>query len=229
MSKFKKNLTINITLICVLAFSAIHLTMLILNLFNAFNFELPNNFSYITAFILMILCLALYIIGFYVETKKTLKIPTWFKMVFYVAFFIFTNVYYILGLFQNLIFNLIFVAYLAFVLSVISLSIYYNTNKDEKNVLKATTKQLTFGVINISISLTSLVLFLIEVFKVIFFANAALSTLLTFVFEMFATLIVIATTSTIFALSHKKSKILINKCLIKTIPKPVYRSVKNID
>ena len=146
MGKFRKNLVTNTTLICVLAFSIIHLLLLVLNLFNVTDFNLPNNFSYLTAFILMVLCFILYVIGFLVENIKALKIPSWFKMLFYIAFFVFTNVYYILGLYQNMFFMLVFVAYIALILNICALSIYYNINKDEKNKLKSSTKELIFNV-----------------------------------------------------------------------------------
>ena len=91
---FKKDLACNITLICVLSLSFIYFMLLTLNLFNVFAFNFPQSFSYITAYLLMILCFGLYVLGFFIETRKSIKIPTWLKMTFYVAFFIFTNIYY---------------------------------------------------------------------------------------------------------------------------------------
>ncbi len=227
MKNFKKDLACNITLICVLAFSFVHLLMLTLNLFGATNFALPSGFSYITAYILMIFCFALYILGFWIENLRTLKIPTWFKMTFYIAFFIFTNVYYILGLYQNFIFMLIFVAFIAAILNVFALSIYFNISKDDKNKLKASTKMLVFNTTTYSVALCSLALFIISIAKVLFGATYIVGALLTFVIEMSVMLQVCAIFSVMFAISHKKTKRIINGSLIKVIQKTISPSVKS--
>lgn len=226
MKSFKKNLIGNITLICIISFSIVHLTLLTLNLFNVLNFALPKNFSYITAYILMIFCFALYFAGFWIEAIKSLKVPNWFKIVFYVGFFIFTNVYYILDLFNNLFFVIVFIAYISFILNICALSLYFNINKDEKNKLKSTTKELTFGTTTYSLSLCSLALFIISAIEVLFFKAYALALLSTFVIEMLAMIIATSIMSIIFATSHKKSKLLINGCLIKIVPKTITPSQK---
>lgn len=227
MGKFKKDLACNITLICVLAFSAVHLLLLTLNLFNVTNFNLPENFSYIFAYILMIFCLGLYILGFWIDNIKTLKIPTWFKVMFYIAFFIFTNVYYIAGLYHNIFFVVIFIAYISFLLNICAISICFNINKDEKNKLKISTKTLIFNTTTYAISLCSLALFLISIIKVIFVGIFAFTSLIHFIIEMSTMLVVCGLMATILALSHKKSKVIINKCLIKIVPKTISPSVKS--
>ena len=100
---FKEDLLCNITLICTLSFTCIHLLLLTLNLFGVTRFELHNNFNYIVAYILVIASLALYVSGFYLYRFTNMYIPAWFRMMFYIAFYLFTNVYYILGWFNCLI------------------------------------------------------------------------------------------------------------------------------
>lgn len=227
MNKFKKDLVCNITLICVLAFSLVHLVLLTLNLFNVFSFALPTNFSYFTAYFLMILCFSLYIFGFWITKFKSLKIPTWFRMVFYIAFFIFTNVYYILGLYSILVFMIIFVAYLAFILNIIALSLHFYLCKDEKNKLKTTTYGLVINLLAYSISLCGIAIFLISLFKVLILKNFIFTTLTSFIIEMSVMLVICIATAITFGISHKKSKKIINKCLIKTIPRTISPSVKS--
>ncbi len=223
MNRFKKDLASNITLLCVLVFSAVHLLLLTLNLFNVTNFALPYGFSYITAYILMIFSFALYIGCFFVENIKRLTIPTWFKIMFYIAFFLFTNVYYILGLYQNIIFMLAFVAYIAFLINIIALAVHFHVNKDEHNKLKLSTMGLIFNTATYSVALSALVLFIISLVKIIIGTN----TLLTgFIFEFLTMLVVCAVIEIMFAVSHKKSKRIINKFLIKFNPKQISRSVK---
>ena len=226
MGKFKKDLACNITLICVLAFSAIHLLLLTLNLFNITKFNLPSNFSYIFAYVLMIFCFALYVLGFWIDSIKTLKIPTWFKMMFYIAFFIFTNVYYIAGLYNNLFFVIIFVAYISFLLNICAISICFNINKDEKNKLKMSTKSLIFNTTTYAVALCSLALFIFSIAKIIFVGSFAFTSLTDFIIEMTTMLVVCAIMATILTLSHKKSKVIINNCLIKIVPKTITPSVK---
>ncbi len=224
MKKFKKDLVSNITLICVLAFSGVHLLLLTLNLFNVTKFALPSGFSYIAAYVLMVLCFAFYVAAFFVENIKQLVIPTWLKVLFYVAFFVFTNVYYILGLYKNIISMLVFVAYIAFLLNIVALSIHFNVNKDEKNKLKSTTFGLIFNTSTYSVALSAFAIFILSIFKLIFASNHA--TLANLVFEMLTAFVVCTIIQILLAVSHKKSKKLINNCLVKIVPKTISPSVK---
>ena len=226
---FKKDLACNITLICVLSLSLVYFVLLTLNLFNVFSFAFPQSFSYITAYLLMILCFGLYILGFFIESRKNIKIPTWFKMTFYIAFFIFTNIYYVFGLYHNLVTLLMFVAFITFILNIIALSLYFNLNKDENNKLKASTKGFIFNTSIYSVAISSVAIFLISAFNVIFLSTYIFSTLSIFVIEMTTSLVVCAVVSTIFAFSHKKSKIIINNCLIKVTKNTIVRSLKQKD
>ena len=212
---FKEDLLCNITLICTLSFTCIHLLLLTLNLFGVTRFVLHENFNYIVAYILVIASLALYVFGFYLYRFSNMYIPTWFRMLFYIAFYLFTNVYYILGCFNHLLGLIFFFAYVAFLMSIASLSIYFNSQKDEKNKLKIAPKSLLSSVYFYSIAGNALLQFIINLVKVIFFKTYKLSTLTVYLAE-FGTMIGVATIVIIlFAISLSKSKTFINACLIK--------------
>ena len=114
---FREDLLCNITLICTLVFSGIHLLLLTLNLFGITNFEFYANFSYVIAYILVIASLALYIFGFYTYHFSKIYMPAWFRMLFYIAFYLFTNVYYILNWFNTIVGLIFFYAYISFITS----------------------------------------------------------------------------------------------------------------
>lgn len=212
---FKEDLLCNITLICTLAFSCIHLLLLTLNLCGVARFELHENFNYIVAYILVIVSLALYIFGFNIYKLANLYIPSWFRMMFYIAFYLFTNVYYILGWFNSLVGLIFFFAYIAFLTCIISLSIYFNTQKDEKNKLKIAPKSLIASVFCYSIACNALLQFVINLIKVIFFESYKYTTLSAYLIE-FGTMIAVCSVVLIsFALSLAGTKTYINACLIK--------------
>ena len=226
MNNFKKDLVCNITLICVLVFSFVHLTLLTLNLFGVTALEFRENFNYLIAYILAVVCLGLYVFGFFITKIKNLSIPAWFRMLFYIAFYLFTNVYYTLGLFGNIFALIAFFAYIAFLANIISLSVFYNVQKDEKNRLKSTNRFLLTSVFMYSVAINSIIMFLITTFKAFVFPNAELSTLVTFVIEMSTMLLVTIVVTLIFAGSLSKTKELINNCLIKTGEAKSNRSAK---
>lgn len=215
MNEFKKDLACNITLICVLAFSAIHIALLTLNLFGVTELAFFEGFNYLIAYILVIVCLLLYIFGFFITKIKNLELPKWFRIMFYIAFYLFTNVYYCLGLFGNMVALVFFFAYIAFLVNIISLSVFYNVNKDEKNRLKSTNTYLVTSVFFYSVAINALVQFVIDAVKVFAFPNYIFTTLMAFVVEMSAMLLVTIVMTVIFASSLSKTKSLINGCLIK--------------
>ena len=100
---FKEDLFCNITLICVLAFAFIHLLILAFNLFGITHIAFYENFSYIIAYVLVIASLVLYIFGFYIYRLSNLYVPAWFRVLFYIAFYLFTNVYYVCNWFSSMI------------------------------------------------------------------------------------------------------------------------------
>ncbi len=215
MSNFKKDLACNITLICALAFTGIHLLLLTLNLFGVTEFEFYEGFNYLIAYILVVVCLGLFVFGFFLSHIRKLAVPKWFRIMFYIAFYLFTNVYYTAGLFQNIYTVIVFVAYVSFLVSIIALSVFYNTQKDEKNRLRTTNKYLLTSVFFYSVATNALLQFVMTAFKVLIVPNYKFSTLMTFVVEMTAMLVVSITMTIIYSCSLKKSKALVNGCLIK--------------
>lgn len=222
----KSEVGCNITLSAVLVATAIHILVLTLNLFGITNFSTPKNFNYIFAYVLTIICLALYIFGFSISKFKRIVFPAWLRIFFYIAFFLFTNIYYVLGLFTNLIAIIVFYAYIGFLISVLSVSIFYNTQKDDKNRLKSTNRFISLSVFCYSIAFATFAQFLISAVKVIFFGSAETTTLSVYVISTLAMLVVISALSIAFFVSLKKTKKFINACLVKytmrvVVKKPV--------
>ena len=212
---FKEDLLCNITLICTLVFSGIHLLLLTFNLIGITKFDLYPSFSYILAYILVVACLVLYIFSFYVYRYSRIYMPAWFRMLFYIAFFLFTNVYYIVNWFNTLLGLIFFYAYISFLACIISLSIYFNSQKDDKNKLRIAPKSLITSVFFYAIAGNALVQFVVNLVKVIAFKNYEFSTLSVYLIE-FGVMIGITVVVTIaFALSLARTKRFINACLIK--------------
>lgn len=212
---FREDLLCNVTLICALVFTCVHLMLVTFNLFGLTKFGLPENFSYVVAYILVIISLALYVFGFYLYRFSRLYIPAWFRMLFYIAFFIFTNIYYICGFFGSMLGLIFFFAYIAFLACIISLSIYFNTQKDEKNKLKIAPKSLITSVFFYSIAGNALLQFVINLVKVIFFGSYKFTTLSAYLIEFGTMIAVCSAVSIAFAVSLALSKRFINACLIK--------------
>lgn len=228
MNNFKKNLAVNITLIAVLVFTVIHLLIVTLNLFGAVSLKFPLGFNYLLAYTFIILSLALYILSFFITKLKNLKVPTWVSIVFYVAFFLFTNVYYVCGLFEN-IFTLVFLyIYLGFMANIVSLSIFYNIQKDEKNRLKSSKNYIVTSVFMFSVAACAILLLIITAVKSFAFPTYDFSTLNVFVVEMSTMLLTSIIMAISFSVSLSKSKAFINYCLIKyNMPQDVQKSVRD--
>lgn len=212
---FKEDLVCNIVLICTLAFSFIHLLLLTLNIFGVTKFTFSANFSYIIAYIMVAACLALYIVGFYAYRFTNIYIPAWFRTLFYIAFYLFTNVYYSCGWFGSLVGLIFFFAYISFLTCIISLSIYFNSQKDEKNKLKIAPKSLITSVFFYSIAANALVQFLINLIKIIFFDSYKFATLPVYLIEFGTMIAVSSIVAIIFSISLSGTKTFINACLIK--------------
>lgn len=223
----RSELACNLTLVAVLLASAAHILILTLNLFGVTNFTLPNGFNYIVAYVLVAICLTLYILGFFVARIKRMTFPAWLRIFFYVALFLFTNVYYILGLFFTIIGTIIFYAYLGFLVSVVSVSIFYHSQKDDKNRLKSTYKFITLSVLCYSVAFSTCVQFVISIVKVIFFNNDITANLLFYVISIASMMVVSIGLAIAYYVSLKKSKKFINSCLVKFTKKAtVKKSIK---
>ena len=225
MKKITKNeFACNLTLSFALFFTAVHLLLISFNLFGITSFSVPENFSYVTAYILALCCLALYIFGFSIAKFKSMSFPSWLRIMFYIAFFLFTNTYYLAGLYYHKISILIFYAYIAFLINILSVSVFYNVQKDEKNRLKASNKFITFSVLCYSLAFSTIVQFAICSVKVLFFKTALTSTLLYFVLSMAAMIVVNIGLFIAFYISLKKTKKFINSCLVKRVVRVVKKT-----
>lgn len=227
MNNFKKDLACNITLISVLTFSIVHILLLTLDLFGVTNFNTPDYFNYIVAYVLVVLCLGLYVFGFFITRFKGLTFPVWFRIMFYIAFFLFTNTYYITGWFANIYAVIFLFAYISLLVNILSLSIFYNVNKDEKNRLKTPANYLIASVFFYSVAINAIIQFIINIFKAFLFSEFVLSTLTAVVVEFATMLLVSIIVAIVFNKSLNGSKTIVNACLIKTYKdNTVKRSVK---
>lgn len=213
--KFKEDLACNITLIVVLLFTIAHLILITLNFFCKINLNLYEDFNHVVAFTLIGICLLLYILGFFTYKLTKIYMPSWFRIMFYIAFFLFTNVYYILGWHLNLIGLLFLFAYFAFLICIICLSVYFNIQKDNKNKLKTVPKHLIVNVFLYSVAIEAIFQLLINVLKIVLFNKYAFATLTTYLLEFATMLVVTIFMILLFALSLYSSKKFVNACLIK--------------
>ncbi len=226
----KSEFACSITLISVLACTAVHFLLITLNLFGVTKFSLPAGFSYIFAYILIAACLTLYILGFFVARIKRMILPAWLRIMFYIAFFLFTNTYYICGFYQDLIGIVIFFIYLTFLINILSVSIFYNIQKDDKNRLKASNKYITASVFCYSLAFSTLLHLAVSAVKLIFFKDYALSDLSTYFVEIVTMVATTGIVSVAFWLSLNRTKKFINSCLVKfTMRVAVSKTVKKIE
>lgn len=225
----KLELACNLTLIGVLFATAVHILILTLNLLGITNFVVPDNFNYIFAYVLTLVCLMLYILGFFVTRLKKVVFPGWLRILFYIAFFLFTNVYYILNLHTNIVGIIFFYAYIAFLINIVAVSVFYNTQKDEKNRLKATNKFITISVFCYSIAIATFVQLLISFVKVILFKTGSTTTMLVYVVSISTMAIVSIILAVLFFLSLERTKKFINSCLVKFTTRRVVKKLVKED
>ena len=206
-----------ITLICSLALSVIQLVILFLGVFGVLvpTWHISTNFNYLVAFCLVIVNFILDIVFMAIENKKLLDIPEWFRVVFFVGFFVFTNIYYYFNLYSLIYTEIIFYIYLAAVLSVLSISIFYNVQKDETRVAKTTNKYAAVSTFTYSTSIFLIIETIVSAVKVLINGGTVTSGLTMFLINSCVVLLVSLIFSILFYLSLAKSKKLINACLIK--------------
>jgi len=174
-----------------------------------------SHFNYIWALVIVVAGLLLYIVFMFIEKIRNLIIPNWFKCLFYLAFFVFTNVYYLFSWYHTVAGTIVFDVYLAVLLNIAAVSVFYNTQKDAKNIVKTTDRFLVFSCFAYA-SLGAVVYELISlVIKVISNGTGLLYGLPFVVTEIAVMLCVNFVFAIIFALSLKKTKAFINGCLIK--------------
>lgn len=200
-----------------LVLSVAHLTFLVLGLFGVLtpSYLKREFFNYIVAFILLILCLALYITIMVVEKKGKLFIPEWIKVVLYLGFYIFTNIYYYFGFFGNIAGLIILYAYLTFVINIIALAVFFNTQKNDSNTVKSSPAFITISVFSYSVACGAIIEVLVSAVKMIFFSSTMFASLSMSIIDMCVVILISIIMAIIFALSLGKTKTLINNCLIK--------------
>ena len=212
---FREDLACNITLIAVLLFTIAHLVIVTLGFFTKIDIELYDEFNFIVAYILIVVSLTLYISGFFTYKLTKVYMPSWFRIMFYISFFLFTNTYYLLNWYASIIGLIFFFAYFAFLISIICLSVYFNVEKDNKNKLKTVPKHLIVNVYFYSLAIQAIFQFIVNFVKFLAFPNYKFSNLMAYSVE-FGTMFVVTTIMILlFALSLYSSKKFINACLIK--------------
>jgi len=186
-----------------------------------------SHFNYVTALVIVVAGFVLYFVFMLIEKIRNLIIPNWFKCLFYFAFLIFTNVYYLFSWYHTIAGMLVFDAYLAVLLNIGAVSLFYNTQKDAKNIVKTTDKFLVFSCFAYSalgIVFYEIVSLLVKVFSK---QTGLLFGLAFVVTELSIMLCISFVFALVFALSLKKKKAFINGCLIKYNNTSEYKTNKN--
>ena len=218
-----------ILLYTALVLSGAWLVVLTLGLFNVINLTAVagKNFNYIAAYIIVIVGLALYILFMFIEKWRKLIVPAWFKNLFYVAFFVFTNVYYFFGLYQTIAGLIVFDVYLACLLNIAAVSLFYNTQKDSKNAVKTTEKFLAFSSFSYAVSGAVIYQVISCLCKVLAKTEGLFASLAMVVTELCIFVFVSLLFALFYALSMKGSRKFVNACLIKYLPASDYKNNKS--
>lgn len=217
----KKNLFVPILIYSLLVLSLVHCTFLLLGLFDVLTPDclLRQHFNYVLAFVLCALLIALYVLFAFVENKKNLIVPIWFKTVLYVGLFVFMNTYYYLGLYEHLASLIVAYTFLAVVLNIFALSLLFNSQKSESGLLKASNTYVCFNVFAISICFATIFEILVSTLKIIFIKSSNFASLSMLVLDLCVVFLVSLVFAVMFSISLTKSKKLINGCLIKVYAK----------
>lgn len=217
MKKTNKISASSIILWCVLGLSLVHFTFLLLGLFNVLNQPMleKENFNFVVSFVLVALCLAFYIAFMFIEKKKNLVVPAWFKIVLYVSFYVFTNLYYYFGLYSTIYGLIGFYAVLALILNIISLALFFNAQKTDSNLLRATPSYSAMTIFAYTVCFATVIEVIISALKVALIPTSLFSSLSYFIIDICVVLIVSILMSIFYSLSLSKKKKFINACLIK--------------
>ena len=209
-----------------IALSGVWVILLALGAFNVLNVAsiAGTNFNYVIALILVIVGLLLYVGFMFVEKIRQIVIPAWFKCLFYVAFFVFTNVYYLFGLYHTIAGILVFDIYIAFLFNILGVSLFYNTQKDEKNVVKTTDKFLVFSTFAYAGVFEFVYMLIATLVKVIAKYNGVSAMLSVIVTELSVMILVGFIFAFVMVLSLKKEKRFVNACLIKYLKDNGYKT-----
>ena len=215
MNKFRKNLISNITLIASLVCTIVHLILLTINVFKETPTMFYEGFSYLVAYLLIVLSLALYLLCFYITSVGHLKVPAWFESIFYIAFFIFTNTFYITNAYSNVASIIFLFAYISMLSTIANVSVFYHAQKDERNKLVASKNYIVTSIFFYSTGTNAIIEILVTIVKAFIFPNYIFSTIECVIIEFCTMLLVTIIMSVLFYLSLSKTKKLINRCIIK--------------
>ena len=211
-----------------IAISAIWAIFLALGVFGALDDKsiAGAHFNYIAALIIDIVGILFYVGFVFVEKIRNLTIPEWFKVLFYIAFLVFTNVYYLFSWYHTIAGLIVFDVYIAVLFNILAVSLFYNTQKDAKNVVKTTDRFLVFSCFAYA-GLMTLVYQLISVLvKLLSNSTDVIASLAMIVSEMSVMLFVGFVFALLFAISLKRTRRLVNACLIKHVVINEYRTKK---
>lgn len=218
--------TTKIFIYSALAISAIWAVLLAFGAFGALPISsiAGSHFNYVGALVVVIVSILCYVAFLFVERIRNLTIPEWFKILFYIAFMVFTNVYYLFSLYHTIAGIVLFDIYLAVLFNILSVSLFYNTQKDSKNVVKTTDKFLVFSCFCYATMMTLIYQLISVLVKVIVSSTEIVASLAMIVSEMSIMLFVCFVFALLFTLSLKRTRKFINGCLIKHVVVSEYRT-----
>ena len=127
----------------------------------------------------------------------------------------FTNIYYFFSIYSTIWGLIIFDAYLAVLLNILSVSLFYNSQKDNKNQVKTTEKFLVFTTFCYAAAGSLVIEVLSALMRMLTDKANITNSLAMFVTEACTMLVVSFAFALAFAMSMRKTKQLINSCLIK--------------
>lgn len=211
-----------------LGLSGAYLLVLTLGLFNVFELTAiaGKSFNYIVAYVVLLVALAIYILFMFAEKWRSWIVPAWLKSLFFVAFFVFTNVYYFFGLYQTLAGIIVFDVCFASLMNIVAVSLFYNTQKDAKNAVKTTEKFLCFSTFSYALAGGVFYQVISLAIRIIAKSTGIFASIALVVTELCIFIAVSLLFSLFFALSMKNKRKFVNACLVKFIPVSEYKNNK---
>jgi len=220
----KKTNSINISAIILyvlLGLSALHFIFLMLGLFGVVTPECleREHFNYIVAFVLLALVIIFYALFVWLETKKNLVVPTWFKIVLYVGLYIFTNIYFYFGLYEHIGLTIIAYIFFAFIFNIFALGLYFNSEKNDNGYIKTSDKFPCFKTFAIAMTFGVIFELVISTLKLLLLEGTKFATLSHTIISLSTLMLTSLLMAIMFMISLSKSKRFINGCLIKVYKK----------
>ena len=218
--EIKTNKLMTVLLYGLLALCVVHCAFLLLGLFDVLTPACleREHFNYVVAFVLLVVLIGLYVLFMFVENKKNLVTPTWFKIFLYVGLYVFINVYYYLGLYEHIAGIIVAYVFLAVVLNIFALAIFFNTQKSESGMIKSSNTYTCFNVFAIATCFATIFEVFASTLKILLIKESTFASLSMFVLDICIVILVSLLFAVMFSISLAKSKRLINGCLIKVYP-----------